>query len=70
MVYISIIVVLMPSKDEEENIKIAEKKHNQMYEKIIKIESDVEVLKDMVKSCDLKPKEVNHLRKFIQRFLN
>ncbi|WP_252244442.1 MULTISPECIES: hypothetical protein [unclassified Clostridium] len=73
VVYISIIVVIMPSKDDEENEKSIKNKQNEMYEKIIKIDSDIEALKNMVKHYDFKSKEskgLKPLKKLIQYFLN
>jgi hypothetical protein len=76
VVYISIIVVIMPSKDDAENKKLTKNKQNEIYEKIIKIDSDVEALKNMVKNYDFKPKEskkskvLKVFKKSIQNFLN
>ncbi|WP_055669750.1 hypothetical protein [Desnuesiella massiliensis] len=73
VVYISIIVVIMPSKDDEEIEKTTKKKQNEMYEKIIKIDSDIEGLKNMVRNYDFRPKGskgLEPLKKLIQYFLN
>lgn len=73
VVYISIIVLIMSSKYEEENEKSIKNQQNEIYERIIKMESDIEELKNIIKNNNFRTRElkgVEALKKLIKYFRN